>query len=50
MTVFQGMNTAEVTDLAGRFTDRAESLSTLLESLSTQVGAVVGTDWIGPDA
>ncbi|MGP5259374.1 hypothetical protein ACTXMW_07805 [Brachybacterium paraconglomeratum] len=50
MTVFQGMNTAEVTDLAGRFTDRAESLSTLPESLSTRVGAVVGTDWIGPDA
>lgn len=50
MTVFQGMNTAEVTDLAGRFTDRAESLSTLLESLSTRVGAVVGTAWIGPDA
>lgn len=46
MTVFQGMNTAEVTDLAGRFTDRAESVSTLLESLSTRVGAVVGTDWI----
>ncbi|WP_263310909.1 hypothetical protein [Brachybacterium atlanticum] len=50
MTAFQGMNTAEVTDLAGRFTERAESLSTLLESLSTRVGAVVGTDWIGPDA
>lgn len=50
MSGFQGMNTAEVADLASLLSERAQSLSTLLETLTGRVDGVIGAQWIGPDA
>lgn len=50
MSGFQGMHTADVADLAGLVSERAQTLSTLLETLGGQVDGIVGTQWIGPDA
>lgn len=50
MSSFQGMNTAEVADFADLLSERAQSLSDLLDELSSRVDGVVGAQWIGPDA
>lgn len=50
MSGFQGMDTAQVGDFAGLVTDRAVTLSNLLEGLSRTVDGTIGTQWIGPDA
>lgn len=44
------MDTAQAGDFAGLLTDRAGTLSNLLESLARTVDRTAGTLWVGPDA
>lgn len=50
MNSFYGMDTAQVEDFAQRVGDRSGSLDDLASSLQSLIDAIVGSQWIGPDA
>ncbi|ATG54021.1 hypothetical protein CFK41_03960 [Brachybacterium ginsengisoli] len=50
MSEFQGMDTEQIADLSALLSNRAGTLSTLLDDLAVTVDSTVGTLWVGPDA
>lgn len=50
MTGFQGMDTAQVEDYSGLLGDRSGTIEDRFSTLEGMVRAIVGAQWVGPDA